>query len=422
MKVVHVPRRFCRNDWGGTETVILNTIKRLEELGVEGEIYTTKALDPTVEETIEGVRVRRFDYFYPFLGLDEQARLDMDKKGGNLFSFSLLKALLREADADLLHAHTGKRLGGIVRTAARIKGIPYVVSVHGGHIEIPAEELDTLAAPRRHTFEWGRVLGLLVGSRRVMQDADAVICVGRNEYEKLARAYPDTRVEYIPNGVDTAWFASGDGAAFRRTLGLAPDDYVILTVGRIDPQKNQRMLIEAMPAVLERIPSAKLVLVGPVTLAGYERELDELVERLGLRGKVFFAGGIPAGDRRLADAYHAADVFVLPSRHEPFGIVVLEAWSAGLPVVASAVGGIPHFTEDGGDCLLFAPGDAAAMVGCILELRNAPRLARTLAERGRLKAADEYDWSRIAVRVKRLYEELAAGSKRKEAQECAAGR
>ncbi|MFY9975498.1 MAG: glycosyltransferase, partial [Chromatiaceae bacterium] len=133
MKIVQIPRRFVTHEWGGTETTILQTSRALQQAGHQVSIFTSLALSDRREEQIQGVPVRRFPYSYPFFGLTADDRRDMDKKGGNLLSLSLLLGLVREPGVDVLHAHTGKRVGGIVRTAARLRGIPYVVTLHGGY-------------------------------------------------------------------------------------------------------------------------------------------------------------------------------------------------------------------------------------------------------------------------------------------------
>ena len=124
MKVLQVPRRFTTRAWGGTETVVLETSRRLLASGHDTRIVCPNALDRTAFEDVGGVPVTRHPYFYPYLGLSSDARGQMDRKGGNLFSFSLFRDLMQDPNVDLLHAHTGKRLGGIVRTAARLRGAP----------------------------------------------------------------------------------------------------------------------------------------------------------------------------------------------------------------------------------------------------------------------------------------------------------
>lgn len=406
MRLIQVPRRFVTNEWGGTETSILQTSRALRRLGDEVQIFTSLALSDQRQEIIEGIPVRRFPYRYPFLGLSEQARRDMDKKGGNLLSFSLLWALLREPDVDLLHAHAGKRLGAAVRTAARLRGIPYVLTLHGGHFVVPPTEMAQMLAPINRAIEWGRIPGMLLGSRRVLQDADAVLCVGVDELEAARKALPGQRVELMPNGVDCAAFAHGDGPGFRAHYGIPQQRQLLLCVSRIDYQKDQLALVDALAALLPDYPDLHLALVGPVTVEHYYQQLLQRIRQFGLEQRVTTVPGLKSTDPRLAGAYHAADIFCLASRHEPFGIVILEAWAAGVPVVANRVGGIPSFTEHGVDCLHSSPDDPNALRQRIASLLDDPKQAHQLAAAGQRKAQARFDWSIISQRLRQFYQSL----------------
>ncbi len=406
MKIIQVPRRFVTSEWGGTETTILQTSRALQRAGHEAAIFTSLALSDQRRETIQGVPVRRFPYTYPFLGLSAQDKRDMDKKGGNLLSLSLLLGLLREPGVDVLHAHTGKRVGGVVRTAARLRGIPYVVTLHGGFFEVPKGEMDQMLAPIQNRPEWGRVFGAFLGARRVLEDAAAVVCVGGDEYVAAQAKLPGQRVELIPNGVDCEAFAQGDAAGFRAAHGLATDRRIILCVSRIDYQKNQIGLVDALAQVATQVPTVHLVLLGPVTVAGYHERLLNRVRELGLTDRVTLIPGLRPDDPMLPAAYHAAEVFCLPSLHEPFGIVILEAWAAGRPVVASRVGGIPSFTHDGEDVIQAQPGDTADLAARLIQVMGDPRFAGRLAAAGQAKARRDYAWSAIAARLVDIYREL----------------
>ncbi len=406
MKIIQVPRRFVTSEWGGTETTILQTSRALQRAGHEAAIFTSLALSDQRRETIQGVPVRRFPYTYPFLGLSAQDKRDMDKKGGNLLSLSLLLGLLREPGVDVLHAHTGKRVGGVVRTAARLRGIPYVVTLHGGFFEVPKGEMDQMLAPIQNRPEWGRVFGAFLGARRVLEDAAAVVCVGGDEYVAAQAKLPGQRVELIPNGVDCEAFAQGDAAGFRAAHGLATDRRIILCVSRIDYQKNQIGLVDALAQVATQVPTVHLVLLGPVTVAGYHERLLNRVRELGLTDRVTLIPGLRPDDPMLPAAYHAAEVFCLPSLHEPFGIVILEAWAAGRPVVASRVGGIPSFTQDGEDVIQAQPGDTADLAARLIQVMGDPRFAGRLAAAGQAKARRDYAWSAIAARLVDIYREL----------------
>ena len=402
MRVIQIPRRFVRSHWGGTETVILETSKCLLSLGHYTEIFCPAALSKVERERVDGVPIRRFDYFYPYFGLSLAAREQMDLKGGNLFSFSLLRELHRFPKLDLIHLHTGKRLGGIGRYVAAARRIPYVISLHGGVYDVPSGEAQTWTASSRDAFEWGKTLGWWVGARRVLEDAAAIICVGRKEMEEAQRRHPGRNVVHLPNGVDAQRFASGNGKAFRERHGIAPAAFVILAMGRIDPQKNQRLAVR----LLAELPDAvHLLLIGPVTSPAYEADLRADITSLGVAHRVTLIPGIESHDPDLVNAYHASDLFLLPSVHEPFGIVILEAWAAGLPVLASNVGGVPSFVVDGRDALLFDTGDLPRLTRHVRDLMADREMRCSLAEAGRTKAVEEYGWDRITRRLGNIYEE-----------------
>jgi glycosyltransferase involved in cell wall biosynthesis len=406
MQIVQVPRRFVAHEWGGTETVILETSKRLIARGHRTEIVCPNALSDIPKELVQSVPVRRMPYFYPYFGLNKVERRMLDKKGGNLFSFELMRYLERSEGLDLIHLHTGKRLGGIVRHVALRRHLPYVMTLHGGVFDVPADEAASWTEPTKGTLEWGKVLGAWVGARSVLDDAAAILCVGAAERDEVARRYPKKRVEHLPNGVDTVRFATGNGCRFREKHDIPGQARLIVTVGRIDPQKNQRLALDVLCNVLATAPDAHLALIGPVTNAAYLQELRTDAAQRGVEKHLTIITGIPSDSQDLVDCYHAADVFLLPSRHEPFGIVVLEAWAAGAAVVASRVGGIPSFVGDGTDALLFTPGDAAEGADLVRRILDSEELRLSLGSCGRAKARYQYDWDAVTVRLIAIYEDV----------------
>lgn len=411
MNVVQIPRRFVREEWGGTETVIFETSKRLLQMGHRTEVLCSMALSEHDREEIGTVHVRRVPYFYPYLGLTREEKLKLDKKGGNLFSFALLKCLKEYPDLDLIHLYTTKRMGGIGRYVARKRKIPYIVSLQGGALDVPPEEASSWTAPTRGKLEWGKILGWWVGSRRVLEDAAAILCVGRAEQEALERRLPHQKVIYLPNGVDTARFASGDGALFRRNRGISPQAKVVLVMGRFDVQKNQLLAVESLYRLRERGVDAHLLMIGHVTSPSYYDKVVAAIEERGLKNFTTLVPGLAPDSRELSDAYHAADVFLLPSIHEPFGIVILEAWAAGLPVVASRVGGVPSFVEHGRNGMLCPSGDTEAFAGALEQILRDRQLAEDIARAGREKAG-EYQWDNLAARLAEIYREAIEAKRR----------
>jgi len=193
-KIIHVPRRFVRSEWGGTETVIIETSRQLEKSGYQPEIFTSKALCKKNRETIFGVPVRRFSYIYARLGLKKTNKLLMDRRGGNVLSFSFLFALLFCKDIKLVHLHTGGRLAAFVRLVSKLRGFPYVISIHGGLLELPEKQLAELVAPMKGSFNWGKIFDILLNAGKVEKDAAAIICVSKSEQELVAKKYPRKKV------------------------------------------------------------------------------------------------------------------------------------------------------------------------------------------------------------------------------------
>ena len=405
-KIAHVMRRFSPDKWGGTEGVVFNLSRELERRGIASSIYCTDMLSRPGNDRMDTVHIRRFRYVFPWVGLSKEDKRKLELKGGSPFAPGLLVALLRERGLSVIHTHVQHRLGGMARTVARLKGIPLVVSLHGGYFTVPDSQIEKMRTPFRGKLEWGRVFGALLGSRRVLNDADAIVCVGRNEYDEVKRRYPLKNVFHVPNGVDVRRFSQAEGTLFREAYGFGPSEKIVLCVSRIDYQKNQLGLIRAFAAFAGSHPDHRLVLIGPVTVEDYRAELFQTVERLGIARKTKIMEGLRPDDPLLPSAYHAAEMLVLPSEHEPFGIVVLEAWAAGLPVIASRVGGVPGFATDGRNALLVEPGRIDELAARMAEMADDAALRATLSEAAFQEVSSRYDWENVADQLCGIYRKL----------------
>jgi glycosyltransferase involved in cell wall biosynthesis len=195
--------------------------------------------------------------------------------------------------------------------------------------------------------------------------------------------------------------ARGDRADVRAELGVAPDAALIGAVGRLTADKGgQDVLIRAVGRVRETCPQVRLVMVGDGPL---RPGLEQLTAQLGLTGTVIFTGLRSDVPRLLG----ALDVFVLPSEREALPVAVLEAMAAGLPLVATRVGGIPEVVEDGATGFLVPPGDVAAM-HCVLErLTGDPALAARLGAAGQAHVQAHFTVQQMVRQVERLYDQLA---------------
>jgi phosphatidylinositol alpha-mannosyltransferase len=200
--------------------------------------------------------------------------------------------------------------------------------------------------------------------------------------------------DVVPNGVDVEIF----GKATPVSLPEAP---TLLFVGRLERRKGLTVLARAFCALVDRVPNIRLIVVG----AGPEQHvLDGLSD--AVRQRVVMLGALP--DEALPGYYAAADLFVGPATgHESFGIVLLEAMAAGLPIVASDLAGYRCVVRDGIEGVLVAVGDATAMAGAIERVLTSPDLAGRLGAAGRLRAST-FSWAAVAQRIEHVYEGLAS--------------
>ena len=419
MRIAHVLRRISFDDWGGTEQVVWNIAKAQKEAGHEVRLFATTALWRGLDddgrdghdrrdgslEVVDGIEIVRFRPIYPWWPMPKALVDELDRKGGNPFVPGLGKALL-DWKPDVIHCHAMARIAELcLRTAQKLTtpnsqlSTKTVVSLHGGGANIPGEEAKSLMAPTRGRLPWGKAIDILMGwTRRVPEDFDGIVCVGEDEAEKYRGRHD--HVMYLPNGVDCRLF---EGMARESLAPLMPKTSLsLLCVARIDRQKNQMMLVEW----LARNPQATVRLVGPVTQPDYRAEIEARAEQLGVSGRLSFAGALKPASEELLREYANADVFVLPSRHEPFGIVVLEAWAAGLPVVASDIGGLGRLCAAHPEAAVtFSPGDIDALDDALRRVGGDAALRGRLSAAGRAAAA-EYDWRKLAKRVVDFYAEI----------------
>ena len=176
-----------------------------------------------------------------------------------------------------------------------------------------------------------------------------------------------------------------------------------LCMARIDRQKNQMMLLEA----LARHDWLTLRCTGPVTQPDYMEELDARARELGVVERVAFPGALKPASAELVEEYRRADLFLLASRHEPFGIAVLEAWAAGLCVIASDVGGLGRLmAAHPGAAIPFACGDAASLDSALGRFRAMSGEERREMSAAGMAAARQYDWRELSVRLTEFYKAI----------------
>jgi glycosyltransferase involved in cell wall biosynthesis len=231
--------------------------------------------------------------------------------------------------------------------------------------------------------------------------ADRVVTVSKALGDEIQRLYgvPDDKIEVVYNGVRCHQFDGGsDPAEVRARHEIAAADPLILFAGRMVYQKGPDLLLEALPRLLEQHASAKIVFAGEGDM---RRGLQEKADAMGLRGATRFTGHLNGA--ALTDLFKAADAVCVPSRNEPFGIIVLEAWSAGKPVVACNRGGPAEIIWPGvnGYTVDTDPhGLAWGLSSILADVDNARRMGRN----GRITVESAFSWDAVAAEVLAIYE------------------
>ncbi len=308
--------------------------------------------------------------------------------------FRGLSRALAEGAPELVHAHTyGTNQVAVARRHRRRTGTPFVLSAHfhpiwsiyGGWLR-----------HRIRGFYDRRIAG------PVLADAARVI-VQTHEEERLLRelGLPLPPVAIVPPGYRPLPDPPPGDRAFADRYGI-PGPFVLF-VGRLASNKGLLELVDAFQPIAKDHPDAQLVLVGED--GGMRAGVVERARRLGVGDRVRPVGHV-ADDALLAAAYREARLLALPSEYEAFGLVLLEALAQGTPVVASRVGGIPEFVEDGRAGLLVPPKQVAPLEAALRRLWEDPALGRSLGAFGRREVVPRYTWERVAEGVDAVYREV----------------
>ncbi len=243
----------------------------------------------------------------------------------------------------------------------------------------------------------------------VMGCADVVLANCVAEADQLEEFYftPRERIEIVPPGVDHAFFSPGSQAGARQAIG-AGDNPLLLFVGRIQPLKGLDVAVGALAA--SEHSDAKLWVIGGASGAEGDAELariNGLIDDLGVRDRVKFVA--PQPHHLLSTFYRAADIVLVPSRSESFGLVALEASACGTPVIASAVGGLMTLVDSGVTGFLMDERDTERWAAHVDLLLDDPLLARRMSISAAARART-YTWSTSAGRLRRIYADVSSGA------------
>jgi glycogen(starch) synthase len=304
------------------------------------------------------------------------------------------------------------------REAAAIAAkLPYQIDVFHAHDWLVADAGIGLKHVFRkpllvtmHSTEIGRRDGLHTATERMIHETEAwltyeawrVVCCSNYmvQHVKWAFGLPNDKLAMVPNGVNPHVYSSLENQDLKefRSKYAMPQEKIVLYVGRLVYEKGIHILINAVPKVLAKV-DAKFVIVG----SGYMQEqLSNIVKSMGLEHKVLFTGFVD--EVSLQKLQKVADVSVVPSMFEPFGIVALEAMAAKSPVVVSDTGGLSEIVEHDASGVKVYPNNADSLAWGIIKVLADDGYAKHIRENAYKKILEKYDWDKIAQQTRGMYE------------------
>ncbi|HET6348124.1 MAG TPA: glycosyltransferase family 4 protein, partial [Candidatus Krumholzibacteria bacterium] len=347
---------------GGVGRHVSENAAALQARGDEVHVFTRRAPDQSYYQRIGGVHYHRC----PYLTLPDF--VDDVNSMCRAFVERLFVVEDMTGPFDVIHAHDWLAANALI-WIKQGRGRPGVLTMHS-----------TEYARCGNTFPPGRSERIRAQERAGTYWADRVICVSGAVRRELAWMYevPEWKTDVIPNGVHARRFQRPiDVAAVRRSYDVGPMDPMIVFSGRMEWQKGPDLLLEAFPAVLGRHARAKLLYVGDGSMrAG----LEQRARNLGIAHAVRFLGR--RDEDAIAALYQCADGVCVPSRNEPFGIVILEAWSAGTPVIVTNQGGSGDIVRHEHDGLHVSPSPDSIAWGILALFADFER-ARSMGIAGR---------------------------------------
>ena len=407
---VALPTSSFLPDLGGVAVGLHNIAARLEARGHRPLVLAPYGLTRRLGR--EGWRLP-----YRIAGLPPRAGWLMDRAPwpSLVLMDRTFGRLQRRHGFDFWHATVGYPTGVWMAHFARRwarrtgRGLPHLIRCAGDDVQLVPE----IGYGMRSDPAVDRLL------RRWLPRADCLVAITETMAEEYrALGVSERRIAHVPNGVDLERFAAPvDRAALRRRLGLDPDAFLYLAVGRNHPKKNFLHILRAL-AAQPRGAGDRAVLMVVGEGAG---RLAPLAAGLGLARRVVLReaiAGAPVARQAvllpppaLVELYRAADAFVFPSRVESFGIVLVEAMAAGLPVIAGDAPGCRDVLRQGRDGILVPPDDPAALEAAMTRVRDDAGLRRDLAARSLARARD-FSWDTVVDRYLAVYREGIARARR----------
>lgn len=373
MKILQVVQFFSAKH-GGSAMVPYEMSKHLHDAGHDVTVITTDfQMENDFIDSLDGVEV------IPF-----HCQMNI---GSLLISTSMKKYLKQNVNKfDIIHMHNYRTYQNIVvHKFAKKHGIPYVLQAHGSVLPFFSnEQLKNL---------YDRVWGY-----RILKDASKVIALTKTEAEQYKKmGVEENKIEIVPNGIDLPEYENlPDRGVFRKKHGIKSNEKIVLFLGRLHRIKGVDLLVEAFSDMAPKMEGGKLVIAGPDD--GFLSTLKAQIEDLKIDDDILFTGPLYGMDK--LEAYVDADVYVLPSVYEIFGVTLLEACACGTPVIVTDRCGIADIMGKVGYVVEY---DKKQLQDAIFKILSDDRLRRKFGEEGRKLVRGEFTWGKIVNRFEEIY-------------------
>ncbi|MGH3739872.1 MAG: glycosyltransferase family 4 protein [Micromonosporaceae bacterium] len=375
--------------------------------GCQVTVVTRQGGSAPLEEHIDGVRVIRAPEDPPLFPLTSETLLSWTMA----FNHALTRAALHAAATseqpyDIVHAHDWLVTHAAV-TLKHALGLPLVATIHATEAGRHSGWLPEQTNRCIHSVEWW----LTYEARRVL------VCSAYMRWE-VSRLFelPRGKVQVVPNGVQPQLWQIPQRATAAARARYPTTGPLIVYAGRLVYEKGVQDLLAAVPELRAKHPGLHVAIAGD---GPHRQELEEQVRQLRIGSAVSFTGFL--NDQELPALLAAADALVAPSRYEPFGMIALEAFAAGTPVVAASTGGLAEIIDPGVTGLTFPAAQPAALAASVDALLADEVLARRLARQAKTTARREHDWGAIAGHTVAAYQKATADERSFAARVAAGG-
>jgi glycosyltransferase involved in cell wall biosynthesis len=383
MHIIQVTPRFPPAIGGVEEHVYRISIELLKR-GHKVTVVTSTEVDgmdcPLKNELVKGIRVYRLPLFMP-------------KTFRETWFIPSIMSILPKLKGDVIHTHGYRCISSFCAVSiAYLMQIPVILTPHGIY---PPRSFSNALLKSVFDHSFGRPL---------LHFSDRIIALSEHNVRLLqGLGAQKERIALVPNGVSMEEFETLERSkeSFRDS---DPEGPVLLFVGRIDWNKQIEKLVESMPLVLKTFQHAKLVIVGP-DYANCANQLLRLAEQLKVKNSLVVTGKVSADE--LKRFYSAADVFLLPSSYEGFGLSMIEAMASKIPVIASSAGGPGDILKHGVHAWLLENVTPESVYRAVRTVLANQSLRETLVSNGFSLVKEEYTWEKVAGKLEQVYEQAA---------------